>query len=112
MPEIHTPISDDEAEEWVRRMVTSPEDAEQLLADDEWLEFVSSKLLTERGFDASADQLGRMFVIRREVTEAAGFRTEFPFPLAPTVPFYRDIATGRRLSTPDAASRAIEWWRM
>lgn len=110
MPEIHTPISDDEAEEWVKRMLRSPEDAEQLLEDDMWMEYVSSKLLTERGYEPTADQLGRMWYIRSEVTKVAGFTTEYPFPLAPTVPFYRDILTGRRLAGADAVSRVVGWW--
>lgn len=110
MPKINTPISNDEAEAWVRRMLCSPEDVEQLLEDEELLGFISSKLQTERGYEPTADQLGRMWSIRGEITTNAGFTTTYPFPVAPAVPFHRDIRTGRRISAADAASRVLFWW--
>ena len=64
MPEVgqHTPISDEEAEEWVRRMVTGAEDLDMIYESEDWNMFVEAKFGLERGYgpyDTQTEVLGR-----------------------------------------------------
>ncbi len=82
-PGEHTPITDEEAEEWAKRMVRDAEDLDTLWDADEWEEFAFYKLGIEKGTfpsPAARDVLarGRSFLVS-EVIEA-GFSTQVLYP--------------------------------
>jgi len=82
-PGQHTPISDEEAEDWATRMIRDAEDLDELWNADEWEEFTFLKLGFEKGTypsPAARDVLarGRSF-LAGEVMEA-GFKTEVVYP--------------------------------
>jgi len=106
-PGVHTPISDDEAEEWVRRMIGSEEDLGMTFGDTEWEEYVRSKIETERGYEPTDAQLRRMGEIRGQIAGQVGYSTEYIFPERPWEAFFRDTATGQRLSRSDVVSRFL-----
>lgn len=100
-PGQHTPISDEEAEDWARRMVRDAEDLNEIWNADEWEEFTFLKLGIEKGSfpsPAARDVLarGRSF-LTGELVEA-GISTQVVYPL-PGVPqtVIRD-ALGRFMS--------------
>ncbi len=100
----HTPITDDEAEEWVRRMIGSEEDLGMTFGSDEWEEFVRSKIEAERGYEPTDAQLRRMGEVRGRIAEQVGYSTEYLRPDQPWLVRFRDTATGKFMSR-DAA----EW---
>ncbi|GAI91263.1 unnamed protein product [marine sediment metagenome] len=97
----HTPISDEEAEEWARRMVRDAEDLDTLWDADEWEDFTFYKLGIERGkypSPAARNVLatGRSY-LAGEVMEG-GFTTTRPFIARPEQVRIRDLVTGRFIS--------------
>lgn len=96
-PGEHTPIPDEEAEEMVRRMVTGAEDLAQIYDETDWGDFVSSKLMSERGYEPYGTQYdvfergrGKLF----EQMEHAGFRVETFMRRGVEVTAIRDMTTG------------------
>lgn len=45
----HTPITDEEAEDWARRMIRDAEDLDEIWDADEWEDFTFMKLGIEKG---------------------------------------------------------------
>jgi len=100
MPEVgqHTPITDEEAEEWVRRMVTSAEDLGMIYESEDWGMFVEAKFGIERGYAPYSTQeevlgRGRSFLYG-ELAEA-GFEVQYPIVARPAEAHIRDLTTGR-----------------
>lgn len=110
-PGEHTPITDDEAEDMIRRFALETEDIEMLAGETEWAEFVTSKLFTEKGYVPSGAQYARMESVREMALKDIGFTTERMFPEAPWRIDYRDIATGRFISRPEALYKLTVWRR-
>ncbi|MBA7618508.1 hypothetical protein ES703_25835 [subsurface metagenome] len=101
----NTPISDEEAEEWARRMVVEEEDLLATGSFDDWRDFVATKFDMERGVHVTPAQLG---VLERgrmtgfEKWEEAGFGFETQIMPWGTQRVLRDIKTGRFMSASDA----------
>lgn len=103
-PGEHTPISDEEAEEMVRRMITTAEDLGQIYDMADWEDFVSSKLGTERGYDPYGTQYAVFERGRGKLIEQmahAGFKVEYPIVGRPQEAHIRDLTTGRFVSWKD-----------
>ncbi len=82
-PGQHTPISDEEAEDWARRMIRDAEDLGQIWNADEWEDFTFMKLGIEKGSfpsPAARDVLlrGRSFVTGGLIE--AGISTQIVYP--------------------------------
>lgn len=110
-PGEHTPISDEEAEEMIKRFALETEDIEMLGSEVEWSEFVTSKLFTEKGYVPSAAQYRRMDTVREMALKDVGFTVERMFPREPWRVDYRDIPTGRFISRPEALYKLTVWRR-
>ncbi len=92
MPKVgqHTPISDEEAEDWARRMIRDAEDLGQIWNADEWEDFTFMKLGIEKGSfpsPAARDvlQRGRSFVTGGLIEAGVTSQTVFPRPGKPQV---------------------------
>lgn len=100
MPEVgeHTPITDEEAEEWVRRMETSAEDLGMIYEDEDWDMFVEAKFGLERGYgpyDTQREVLGRGRTYLQQELAGAGFEVQYPIVARPAEAHIRDLTTGR-----------------
>lgn len=109
MPKVNTPITDEEAEAWVQRMGTSVEDFGMTGDVDEWQEFVSSKLLTQQGYEPTEDQINRLVHIQPLVSAKLGYRTDFVEVKGIMQTRLRDVETGRFMSREDATYRIYTW---
>jgi len=106
MPRVgeHTPITDEEAEEWVRRMTTSAEDLGMMAEDEDWDMFVDAKLGIERGYapyDTQREVLQRGRSYLQQELSAAGFQVEYPIVARPAEAHIRDLTTGRFIGWED-----------
>lgn len=107
MPEIKETTIED-AEEMAKRFIASEEDLEEISSKSGWADFVNTKMLTERGYEATDAQLtaleqGRMTGFQR--WEEIGVGTSYPFPQQPERQVLRDLATGQFLSRVEANER-------
>ena len=96
--EKHSPISDDEAEDMVKRMITDAEDLGQMADVDDWHDFITSKLFNERGQDISAaqfDLLDRGRSMFQQDIAVAGAQPISFMRRGVEVRAIRDIVTGR-----------------
>lgn len=94
----HTPISDDEAEEWVRRMISSAEDLGKLSDWNEWTEFVTDKLYAGQHQDITSAQVdvfarGRA-IVQQSLIEVSILPVTF-IRRGVEVTAIRDVVTGR-----------------
>lgn len=93
-----TDITPEEAEDYARRMISTIEDLDNVGNSAEWNEFVSQKILGERGYEISARQADALEIGRGgaiQMWEDVGVKRETPFTTRPTQVRYRDTATGR-----------------
>ncbi|MBA7575780.1 hypothetical protein ES708_17616 [subsurface metagenome] len=79
----HTPITDEEAEDWARRMIRDAEDLDEIWEADEWEDFTFMKLGIEKGSfpsPAARDVLarGRSFLTGGLIE--AGISTQVVYP--------------------------------
>lgn len=109
-PKVNTPISDEEAEAWVKRMVISVEDVGMLADEEAWAEYVSSKLLTQQGYEPSEAQFERLGYARDFIAPQLSYGTRFPFAAQPWRAQYFDTRTGRIMSQVTAQER-INFWK-
>ncbi len=101
MPKIHTPISDEEAEEWVRRMIRDAEDLYEMGDPYDWAGFVSSKLYNERGQDINPfqdDVLRRGRALLQQEMAQAGLSPVTFLVKGREVRQIRDLTTGQFVS--------------
>ncbi len=108
-PKVNTPISDEAAEEWVQRMGTSVEDFGMTGSEEEWQEFVSSKLLTQQGYEPTEDQINRLTHIQPLVSAKLGYRTDFVEVKGIIQTRLRDTTTGQFISRESATYRLYGW---
>lgn len=108
-PGQHTPISDEEAEEWARRMIRDAEDLDEIWDADEWEDFTFMKLGIEKGTfpsPAARDVLarGRSFLTGGLIEAGISTQVVYPRPGIPQTvirdPLGRFISWG-------AAKRAL-----
>ena len=100
-----TPISDEEAEAWVRRMISGAEDLYEMGDPDTWQSFLNSKLLAEQDQVLSLAQedvlaRGRAF-LQQEMAQAGLEPTQFMVK-GRMVSSIRDLITGRFTSWNEA----------
>ncbi|GAI73417.1 unnamed protein product [marine sediment metagenome] len=112
MPEVgqHTPITDEEAEEWVRRMETSAEDLGMIYEDEDWDMFVEAKFGLERGYgpyDTQREVLGRGRTYLQQELAAGGFQVEYPITARPAEAHIRDLTTGRFIGWEDVQKAIV-----
>ena len=79
----HTPITDEEAEDWARRMIRDAEDLDEIWNADEWEEFTFYKLGIEKGTfpsPAARDVLARGRSFLTGGLMEAGISTQVVYP--------------------------------
>ena len=104
-------MADEDLEDWARRFVQEAEEAGLLADAEEWEAFVASKLYNELGYEPTEGQFRLMDAARGVASPGLGFGTEYVTPGRPELASFRDLATGRFISRPDANYRLMSWKR-
>lgn len=104
----HTPISDEEAEDFARRMAEHGATEDEISSPYDWQDYCVHVLEWERGYEptaAQADLIARSRALYSTGLQESGLR--LITGMIRGRPFYRyaDVVTGRILSAADAYSR-------
>jgi len=100
----------EEIEEWGRRMIESPEEAEYLATEGEWRAFIAGKIRGARGYAPTKTQIKQLAMERERFMSETGVRVERRAPpIYPTI-VYRDVQTGRFVSRVNASQRFTEFF--
>lgn len=107
-PGVHTPITDEEAMEWVQRMLFRHPEPGATISARSWKEFLTKHFEVERGYGPTVEQLMTSFrgvSVRFEVLPRFGISTFQRWTPRATYLGYRDIVTGRFISKATVVSR-------